>query len=236
MSEPCPPAPTTRGRAVGACGTALWLLGRHHHLAGVVLGGRVVRNGDGRRVRHECSRLHLPNAVGPEEPEPYRGETACRRPWKDALHVAGREAHAPRRERRHGLPHPRPARPRFAGTARGQGPSAARALRPRTRLRRRRPQWVAGLCQNRYIHPGLRRRELFWVGTTLDDVRAFPEEVRREVGHALHLARSLVYRAVYTVRFMTGVYALHAFQKKSQHGHRDGQARHRHRREAVAGG
>lgn len=91
----------------------------------------------------------------------------------------------------------------------------------------------------------LRRRELFWVGTTLDDVRAFPEEVRREVGHALHLAqlgeKSLsakplrgfkgagvlevvesfdgnAYRVVYTVRFASGVYALHAFQKKSHRG------------------
>ncbi len=91
----------------------------------------------------------------------------------------------------------------------------------------------------------LRRRELFWVGTTLDDVRAFPEEVRREVGHALHLAQlgekspsakplrgfkgagvlevvesfdGNAYRVVYTVRFASGVYALHAFQKKSHRG------------------
>jgi phage-related protein len=93
--------------------------------------------------------------------------------------------------------------------------------------------------------PRLRRRDLFWVGTTLDDVRAFPEEVRREVGHALHLAQlgekspsakplrgfkgagvlevvemfdGNAYRAVYTVRFASGVYALHAFQKKSHRG------------------
>ena len=37
--------------------------------------------------------------------------------------------------------------------------------------------------------PKLGRRELFWVGSTLDELRAFPEEVRREVGHALHLAQ-----------------------------------------------
>jgi len=37
--------------------------------------------------------------------------------------------------------------------------------------------------------PKLKRRELFWVGTTLDDLRAFPEEVRLEMGHALHLAQ-----------------------------------------------
>ncbi len=91
----------------------------------------------------------------------------------------------------------------------------------------------------------LNRRDLFWVGTTLDDLRAFPEEVRREVGHALHVAQlgekspsakplrgfkgagvleilesfeGNAYRAVYTVRFASGVYALHAFQKKSHHG------------------
>ena len=96
------------------------------------------------------------------------------------------------------------------------------------------------------VYPAkLKRRELFWVGTTLDDIRAFPEEVRREVGHALHLAQlgekspaakplrgfkgagvlevvealeGNAYRAVYAVRFASGVYALHAFQKKSHRG------------------
>ncbi len=90
-----------------------------------------------------------------------------------------------------------------------------------------------------------RRRELFWVGTTLEDLRAFPEEVRLEMGHALHLeqlghkspdAKPLrgfqgasvlevvenhdgdTFRAVYTVRLESGVYALHAFQKKSHKG------------------
>lgn len=89
------------------------------------------------------------------------------------------------------------------------------------------------------------RRELFWVGSTLDDLRAFPEEVRLEMGHALHLAQigdkspdakplrgfqgagvlevvenhdGSTFRAVYTVRLASGVYALHAFQKKSHRG------------------
>jgi phage-related protein len=93
--------------------------------------------------------------------------------------------------------------------------------------------------------PSLKKRDLFWVGTTLDDLRAFPEEVRREMGHALHLAQigdkspaakplrgfkgagvleivenfdGNTYRAVYTVRLASGVYALHAFQKKSHRG------------------
>jgi phage-related protein len=90
-----------------------------------------------------------------------------------------------------------------------------------------------------------KRRDLYWVGTTLDDLRAFPEEVRREMGHALHLAQlgdkspdakplrgfkgagileivenydKNTYRAVYTVKLASGVYALHAFQKKSHSG------------------
>jgi phage-related protein len=94
----------------------------------------------------------------------------------------------------------------------------------------------------RVYSPKLERRQLFWVGTALDDLRAFPDEVRREIGHALHLAQlgekspaakplkgfkgggvlevvdafeGEAYRAVYTVRFESGVYALHAFQKKS---------------------
>ena len=80
--------------------------------------------------------------------------------------------------------------------------------------------------------PKLKRRELFWVGSTLDDLRAFPEEVRREMGHAMHLAQigdkspdakplrefkgggvleivenfdGNTYRAVYTVRLASGV-------------------------------
>ena len=93
--------------------------------------------------------------------------------------------------------------------------------------------------------PSLKRRDLLWVGTTLDDLRAFPDEVRLEMGHALHLAQigdkspdakplrgfkgagvlevvenfdGNTYRAVYTVRLASGVYALHAFQKKSHRG------------------
>lgn len=34
-----------------------------------------------------------------------------------------------------------------------------------------------------------RRRELVWVGSTLEDLRAFPEEIRLEMGNALHLAQ-----------------------------------------------
>src|SRR5664280_1880972 len=80
-----------------------------------------------------------------------------------------------------------------------------------------------------------------WVGSALDDLRAFPEEVQDAFGFALFQAQEgkhpttakplrgfgsgvleLVddfdgdtYRAIYTVRFQSAVYVLHAFQKKA---------------------
>ncbi len=84
-----------------------------------------------------------------------------------------------------------------------------------------------------------------WVGTSKEDLRKLPEEVRRRVGGALwdaQLGRKApyakplkgfsgasvletvddfdgdTYRAVYTVRFAGAVYVLHAFQKKSKRG------------------
>jgi len=88
-------------------------------------------------------------------------------------------------------------------------------------------------------------RPLIWVGTTLKDLKTFPDEVKKMVGYAMHLAQSGekhpdakplkgfggagvlevvddfdgdTYRAVYTVKFANAVYALHAFQKKSRKG------------------
>jgi phage-related protein len=76
-------------------------------------------------------------------------------------------------------------------------------------------------------------------------LKRFPEPVRKEVGHALHLVQAgetplqakplrgfggagdleivenydgSTYRAVYTVTFAEVVFALHAFQKKSKKG------------------
>ena len=84
-----------------------------------------------------------------------------------------------------------------------------------------------------------------WIGSSRDDLRAFPEEVRLRVGGALweaQLGRKArwakplkafggagvlevvddfdgdTFRAVYTVRFAGVVYVLHAFQKKSKSG------------------
>ena len=86
---------------------------------------------------------------------------------------------------------------------------------------------------------------LVWVGSSLKDLREFPEVVKDEMGFALYEAQcglkplgakplkgfgganvleivpdyqTDTYRAVYTVRFDKRVYVLHAFQKKSRKG------------------
>ena len=88
-------------------------------------------------------------------------------------------------------------------------------------------------------------RPLIWIGSSRRDLRSFPRQVRRDIGHALYAAQqgeidpaakplkgfrgsSVVeiiadhdgdtWRAVYTVRFGEAVYVLHAFQKKSKRG------------------
>jgi phage-related protein len=84
-----------------------------------------------------------------------------------------------------------------------------------------------------------------WVGSSLEDLKTFPEEVQQVVGYALYLAQcgekhpsakplkgfkgagvlevvenfdKDTYRAVYTVKLAGVVYVLHAFQKKSKQG------------------
>ena len=88
-------------------------------------------------------------------------------------------------------------------------------------------------------------KPLVWIGSTLKDLRAFPEEVKDVMGFALSQAQAGgkhpdakplkgykgagvlevvddfdgdTYRAVYTVKLEGVVYALHAFQKKSKTG------------------
>jgi phage-related protein len=88
-------------------------------------------------------------------------------------------------------------------------------------------------------------KALIWVGSCLEDLRSFPEDVRRTIGYALYLAQSgqkhpdakplrgfggagvlevvedfegNAYRAVYTVSLPDAVYVLHAFQKKAKRG------------------
>lgn len=84
-----------------------------------------------------------------------------------------------------------------------------------------------------------------WIGSSYRDFREFPETVQDQMGYALYLAQTgrtpssakplkgfggagvveLVeddahgsWRAVYTVKFESAVYVLHAFQKKSRRG------------------
>ncbi len=92
---------------------------------------------------------------------------------------------------------------------------------------------------------GDNKKPVHWMGSTLKDLRKFPDNSRRVVGHAIDQAQQGgkdpsakpmkgfkgagvleivddydgdTYRAVYTVRFPGAVYALHAFQKKSKSG------------------
>jgi len=88
-------------------------------------------------------------------------------------------------------------------------------------------------------------KPLYWMGRSLKDLSAFPEDVKDVMGYALYLAqvgeKSIAakplkgfggagmlevvddhggdtFRAVYTIRFGDAVYVLHAFHKKSKHG------------------
>jgi phage-related protein len=88
-------------------------------------------------------------------------------------------------------------------------------------------------------------KPVIWVGSSLKDLRAFPEPVQDHMGYALYVAqrggrhrdtktlsgfggagvvevmkdfRGDTFRAVYTVRHADAVYVLHAFEKKSKTG------------------
>jgi phage-related protein len=91
----------------------------------------------------------------------------------------------------------------------------------------------------------LSQRQLVFVGSSIDDLRSFPEDVKDVVGYALWLAqngqkhpdakplkgfggagvleivdvyRGDAYRVIYTTTFAGVVYVLHAFKKKSTSG------------------
>jgi phage-related protein len=89
-----------------------------------------------------------------------------------------------------------------------------------------------------------REKPLHWIGSSKQDLLAFPGKVVADMGYALGVAQlggkhphakpwkgegpgvfevvesrdGDTYRAVYTVRFAGAVYVLHAFQKKSPSG------------------
>lgn len=86
-------------------------------------------------------------------------------------------------------------------------------------------------------------RRVHWMGSSHDDIRALPEEVKDDLGQALWVvqqgatpasAKPLkglgggvfeivadydtdTYRGIYTIRFREAIYVLHVFQKKSRH-------------------
>lgn len=88
-------------------------------------------------------------------------------------------------------------------------------------------------------------KRLFWIGSSREDIKQFPDEVQDEMGHGLYLAqmsdrhnhaktlsglgnakvielrendRSGTYRVVYTIEMTEFIFVLHAFQKKSKSG------------------
>jgi len=88
-------------------------------------------------------------------------------------------------------------------------------------------------------------KPVIWVGSSLRDLREFPQPVQDHMGYALYVAqqggkhrdtkalagfggagvvevikdyRGDTFRAVYTLRYANAVYVLHAFQKKSKTG------------------
>ncbi|MDH5228868.1 MAG: type II toxin-antitoxin system RelE/ParE family toxin [Gammaproteobacteria bacterium] len=89
-------------------------------------------------------------------------------------------------------------------------------------------------------------KPLYWIGSSLEDLKKFPEGVKDVMGYSLDVAQRGVkadnakplanvvkggrifevyddhkgdtYRAVYTVKFEKAVYVLHAFKKKSKSG------------------
>lgn len=88
-------------------------------------------------------------------------------------------------------------------------------------------------------------KPLVWMGSSREDLRSMPQQVRRDIGQALYTAqqgetdpaakplkgfggarvmeiveryRGDAYRAVYTAHFADAIYVLHVFQKKSTRG------------------
>jgi phage-related protein len=88
-------------------------------------------------------------------------------------------------------------------------------------------------------------KPVHWMGSSLKDLRSFPDDVQDTIGYALYLAQigerhdqakplkgfggagvleivedhdGETYRAVYTVKLADAVYVLHTFQKKAKRG------------------
>ena len=90
-------------------------------------------------------------------------------------------------------------------------------------------------------------KPVVWIGSSSADLKRFPDPVRRRMGFAVYQAQAGLrhrdakplkglgsgvlevvarhdgdtFRAVYTVRFETAVYVLHAFQKKARRSEKE---------------
>ena len=89
----------------------------------------------------------------------------------------------------------------------------------------------------------LNEKPIFWVGSSLGDLKALPNEPRRDIGFSLSAVQAgrfppgvkplkglsgvyeirtdfdrNTYRAVYVVDLGSAIYVLHVFQKKSKRG------------------
>ena len=87
-----------------------------------------------------------------------------------------------------------------------------------------------------------KEKPIYWVGSSLKDLFALPDEVKREAGYQLHRVQngldpenwkpfqdigpgvkeiriydqSGAFRVIYVAKFSEKIYVLHAFQKKTQ--------------------
>jgi phage-related protein len=104
---------------------------------------------------------------------------------------------------------------------------------------------LAKIGRNKHIPEVPKDKPVEWMGSSLEDLSAFPAPVKRIMGFAIRQAQKgkkhpdarpmqgfggaavlevvedhnkSTYRAVYTVKFEGVVYVLHAFQKKSKKG------------------
>ena len=84
----------------------------------------------------------------------------------------------------------------------------------------------------------MNEKPIFWVGSSLHDIRAFPEDAKKYAGHYLHLVQQgleppdwkpmasvgpgvyevrihtrIEHRVFYLAKFSEGIFVLHAFQK-----------------------
>jgi phage-related protein len=69
------------------------------------------------------------------------------------------------------------------------------------------------------VYSPLPLKPLRWLGSSLEDVRAFPEDARRQAGYELFQIRieaGTAYRVFYVAKFPEAIYVIHGFEKRTQ--------------------